>query len=199
MDGAEATGVLSPFDRSLPGGCVYAQNSDAAPPSDLALPIGLITGATAIVWLAIWLVLKDAARSAMLTVLALLVFDTIAVASGWVNGFLTELSVVWVKTKVHIWPSLIVGAELMLAATAAYLVLRMKRLRAWTTRLNIFALILLALPTATIARRWSEHPRELVQPESPTDPPPAAIASPTEQDASPTFSISSWTATREPT
>ena len=66
--------------------------------------------------------------------------------------------------------------------------------------LNIFALILLALPTATIARRWSEHPRELVQPESPTDPPPAAIASAaTEQDASPTFSISSWMADREPT
>ncbi len=113
----------------------------------------------------------------MLAVLAMVVFDTVAVAPGWVDGLLTSLSEVWVATKVHVWPPLIISAELVMAAAAAFLVMRMKGLRSWTTRLNIFALILLALPTFTIARRWIEHPRELIQPENAADSPPAPIAS----------------------
>ena len=156
---------------------LYSQNASSTHWSELVLPIALITGAALLVWLIIWLVVKDAARAGLLTVLALVVFDTVAIATGWVDGLLTRLSAFWVSQQIRVWPALVVGAELVLAGGLAYLVMRMKDLRAWTTHLNIFALILIALPIFTIVRSRAEHPLELTQAAGAPGAPPGAFAS----------------------
>jgi hypothetical protein len=169
--------VLYPFlIATYPVAALYAQNVSTTPWTELVLPVVLVTAAAVVVWLVIWLVVRDAARAGMLSVLALVVFDTITLATGRLNEFLTWVSGVWVTIDVHLWPPLVMGAELMLAAVVAYFVMRVKEPRAWTTGLNIFALILIALPTFSAVKRWTQHPGELTQHVSDTDAPPGAVA-----------------------
>jgi hypothetical protein len=173
--------VLYPLLIALyPVIALYAQNAHSTAWTELVLPLALITGAAVFLLLVIWLVVRDPARAGMLTVLALVVFDTIVLAPGWIADALTWLTGIWVTTEVRLWPPLIVGAELVLAAVVAYFIMRMKEPGALTTRLNIFALILIALPTVTVARRWTKHPRELTQTAraagAPDGAPPRAVA-----------------------
>ncbi len=141
------------------------------------MPVALITSAALLLWLLIWLAVREPAKAGMLTLLALVVFDTIAVVPAWVDEALTQLSRVWVVQYVHVWRPLVMGAELALAAWLACFVARIKKPQAWTTQLNIFALILLAFPIVSVVKTWTKHPRQLTQPLSGEGLPPSAVAS----------------------
>ena len=165
--------LIAPY----PVAALYAQNVSMAPWTELVAPVALVTAAAALVWLVIWLIVKEPARAGMLAVLAIVVFDTIVLATGRVNEFLMWVSGVWVTTDVRLWPPLVMGLELVLAAFVAYFVMRLKEPRAWTTGLNIFSLFLIALPTFTAVKRWAQHPSELIQAVRESDAPPGAVAS----------------------
>ncbi len=170
--------VLYPFLIAVyPVAALYAQNLESTPWYEVVLPVALVTGATALLWLLIWPVVRDPARAALLTLLALVVFDTIVLAPGWVDETLMHLSAIWVLRAVHVWRPLVMGSELGLAALVAYVIVRMKEPRAWTTRLNIFALILLAFPIVTVVRTLTKHPRQTTQLVDGAGLPPGAVAS----------------------
>jgi hypothetical protein len=88
----------------------------------------------------------------MMTVLALIVFDTITLGPACVDRSLERLTSFWVARDVHVWPPLVMGAEMLIAAGLAFAVTRLKQTAAWTPALNLFACILLALPIASIVR-----------------------------------------------
>ncbi len=170
--------VLYPFLIAVyPVAALYAQNTSSTPWYDLLLPVAIVTGATALLWLLTWPVVREPARAALLTLLALVVFDTIVLAPGWVDETLMQLSAIWVQAAVHVWRPLVMGSELALAALVAYFIVRMKEPRCWTTGLNIFALILLAFPIATTVRTLTKHHGQTTQAVESAGIPPAAISS----------------------
>jgi hypothetical protein len=170
--------VLYPFLIAVyPVAALYAQNTSSTPWYDLLLPVAVVTGATALLWLLIWPVVREPVRAALLTLVALVVFDTIVLAPGWVDETLMQLSTIWVQRAVHVWRPLVMGSELALAAVVVYFIVRMKEPRAWTTGLNIFALILLAFPIVTTVRTLTKHHGQTTQPVDGAGVPPGAVSS----------------------
>jgi hypothetical protein len=55
---------------------------------------------------------------------------------------------------VHVWPPLVIGAELVAAVLVGRVLARSKNAAAWTTRLNLFAAILLSIPLSNLAATW---------------------------------------------
>jgi Sulfatase len=146
-----------------PAIALYAQNARGTPLVELMWPLALSTAASIVVWLVLFLIVREAARAAMLTVLAVTVFATIAAAPGWVDWGLTQLSAYWIITTVHVWPPLVVTAELLLAIGLVYAVARLKEPRGLTPSLNVFALILIAMPVYTIAHARREQQVEVME------------------------------------
>jgi hypothetical protein len=146
-----------------PAIALYAQNARWTPLVELLWPLGLSAVAAIVVWLLLFLVVRQAARSGLLAVLALMVFATIAAAPGWVDWCLTEVTGVWVKRQVHVWPPLVVAAELSVATGSVFALARLKEPRALTPSLNLFALILTAMPVYTITNARREQQVEVME------------------------------------
>jgi hypothetical protein len=155
--------LYPPLIAPYPAIALYAQNARNTPLFELAWPLALLTGASVVLWLVLLLILREAARAALFTVLATTVFATVATAPGWVDGWLTDLTGVWVRRSVHVWPPLVVAAELSVASGLAYAVARMKKPGAWTPRLNLFSLILIAMPTYAIVRARAQQQVETIE------------------------------------
>ena len=130
---------------------LYAQNANSTPLLEVVWPIALVMATTMVLWLVLRLIVGEGAKAALLTVLALCVFETVAVAPGWVDEWLYAISSIWVRASVHVWRPLVIGAELAIAAVLAYTVGRFKGVGSWTPLLNVFAFVLLALPVSRIA------------------------------------------------
>src|SRR5262245_25561769 len=155
---------------------LYAQNAHWTPLAQLTWPMGLMAAGSMLVWLALVVVVRKCARAAMLAVIAVTVFSTIGAAPGWADLALTHLSGLWVMTPVHVWPPLLVTAELAIAAGLTYAVARLKRPEALTPALNVFAAILIAMPIVSIVRTQAEEKAELADTKRGIRPP-GAVAS----------------------
>ena len=156
---------------------LYAQNARGTAFFELAWPVALVTAALIVVWLLLGLILREAAKAALLAVLAIFVFETVTSVTGWVDEWLVDISGVWVRHDVHVWPPLVVGAELVIAAGLAYTIVRMKEPGAYTPLLNVFAFILIALPVSNIATTKAQQRLESIGAQSGVLPP-GAFATP---------------------
>jgi hypothetical protein len=168
--------VVYPFLMALyPLLALYAQNAYQAPLSDLAWPVALVALAAALVWGAFRVGVSDSAKAGLLTVLAFAVFDTVALAPEWVDGFLEYMRSFWVSQETHVWPPLVVGAELLVAGVLARSVIaRLKNTEIWTAHLNRFALILLACPLLVMVQTWAREPIVASGPPEEVGQPPAS-------------------------
>src|SRR5271154_5504877 len=136
---------LYPYLIALyPAVAFYAQNADSLHLSELAWPVALLTLASALVGGVLWLVVRDAARVGLLTVLTFAVFYTVELAPEWVDNSLQYLTSFWVIRDVHVWKPLVVGGELAAASVVAWIVrTKLKEPKAWTIYLNAMALLLI--------------------------------------------------------
>jgi hypothetical protein len=149
--------VYPPLLAPYPAIALYAQNARYTALFELAWPVALLMGASVVIWLVLAFITWEPAKAALLTVLATAVFATVATAPGWTDWWLTELSGYWVKKAVHVWPPLAVATELLVATGLAYAVARLKKPAALTPSLNLFALILIAMPAYTIVRARAQQ------------------------------------------
>ena len=173
--------VLYPFlIAPYPVVALYAQNANNAPASELAWPVVLLTAASVLVWGVLRLAVSEPAKAGLLTVLAFAVFDTVSLAPEWVNEWLRYLTIFWVIRDVHVWPPLVVGAELVAACLAGAALTRRKDSAAWTSYLNLLALIMLALPLTTIAQARAREPVTMGGPPEAVGRSPAAVGRPPE-------------------
>lgn len=128
---------------------VYAQNASETPARELNLPIAIVLAATAVLWLALGLLLRDARKAGLLVSLGLVLFFTVSILPEAVDGVASYLSGYWVPREVHIRPPLVVVPEIGLFAALGYLAFaKLKDLRGLTSFLNVFALVLVALPAS---------------------------------------------------
>ncbi len=157
----------------------YAQNAIDLPLSELAWPVGLMTAASVLVGATLWLVVKDAARAGMLTVVAFAVFFTVQLAPEWVDSCLRELSSFWIIRDIHVWRPLAIGGELAATSVLVWAILtKVKEPKAWTVYLNAFALVLIVLPSTRIILTSVREPANAVGPPGAVGRPPGAVTEP---------------------
>jgi hypothetical protein len=133
---------------------LFAQNAREVPAADLVgVLAGAVVGAGAI-WLVIGLLLKDAAKGALVTAVAILMFYTLRPVIDWSGTSLTYLSTFWVlrgRIKVApIWP--IVLEVLLLCGFALGIRRRSGPVEAASRFLNVLAVIAVSMPIVQIAR-----------------------------------------------
>jgi len=138
---------------------LYAQNYNEAHAHDLIIPMVVMLGLSSVVFIAAWPILRDAARAGLIAVVAIAVFVTIGQISGWIDGFLESLSMVWVYREVHLWTPLSIGLEVALAVAAIYGITCWKTARAATPFINAFALVLLVIPLFSVIRHRLSEPK----------------------------------------
>jgi hypothetical protein len=149
--------VLYPFlIAAHPILSLYAQNFREIPLRELAPPIAIVLAIALVLWAPLALILKDSHRAGLLALLGL-VFCGMAVRStGDVELILNYLSGFWVQ-QIYTIPQwrVVVPLAAIFAVIAFLTWRRLKSPRAWTPPLNIFALVLVALPVISIVRgRW---------------------------------------------
>jgi hypothetical protein len=144
-----------------------AQNAREVPPGELIAPLVLALAATAALWLLARWAFGDGHRAGLIvaaTAILFLMFD--GACSGF-DAAITRLSMLWVETWVRTPAWAVLLCEVVVLATAAWLVARRpKRPERWTPPLNVFAAILLALPLGEAAYTWVRMP-----PRPPASPP----------------------------
>ncbi len=142
--------LLAPY----PAVAFYAQNATMVPLPELTEPLLLSMAAGLTAWAVLWLLIRDTVKAGLVTVLAVAVFYTVVLASPWLDLWLNYIVArVWVAHPVHIWVPAVIGGELLGATALAWVIAtRLKDPGRWTLCLNVFALILILQPAATIAR-----------------------------------------------
>ena len=130
----------------------YSQNVFEARPRDLALPLGLVAGMTGILWLLVRQVLRDSYRAGLVVTVAIALFCTVTHVSEAVDEGLQWLSYLWVHSyAIHVWTPIPVGLAVGLAVVLASLAATCRRdLSGLTSYLNVFALILVVLPSSSV-------------------------------------------------
>jgi hypothetical protein len=146
--------VLYPFlIAAYPILGLYAGNAREIPLRELTPPIAIVLAFTLVLWGSLALLLKDSHRAGLIALLGL-VFCGLAVrATGDVEQVLGFLSGFWVA-QIYTIPTWWVTTPLaaIFSGIAFLAWRRLKAPRAWTSPLNIFALVLVALPIISIVR-----------------------------------------------
>lgn len=144
--------IYPPFLASFPILALFAQNASEVRTSELALVLAAAAGIAAAAWLVLGLLLRSAAKGALVAAAAVVPFYTVDRLLGpaeWALGALSEL---WVrKGPIVLNPIWIVLLELMLLAGFAFIVRRLGDLSRPTRFLNVLAVVVVALPLARIA------------------------------------------------
>jgi hypothetical protein len=166
--------VLSPFLLSLyPVIALYAQNVNRTPASQVVWPIVLATMAAVLVWWALRLAIRDAARAGLLMVVIVTFFNTTSLVSTWVDDFLHNLTWLWVIQDVHVWPPLVLVSELALAVAFGYVALfRLRSPELWISRLNLLALFLILMPICSLVMTHAGEPAAAAEPPKTVGAPP---------------------------
>jgi hypothetical protein len=113
--------------------------------------VAIALAATIVVWLILWAGLRDARKAGLVASLGVIFFYTAGTITQSLDHLCGELSAIWVKQNPHLPPNLVISVEAVLLLIAAYLiVVRLQPIREWTSFLNVFALVAVALPTVSI-------------------------------------------------
>jgi hypothetical protein len=132
---------------------LFAQNAREVPVADLVEVLaGAIVCAGAI-WLVISLMLRDAAKGALVSAVAILMFYTLGPVLDWCETWLTHLSTYWIwRGRVKLSPLWLIAAEvLLLCGFARGILRRLGHLEGATRFLNVLSVIAVSMPIAQIA------------------------------------------------
>ncbi len=168
--------VLYPFLlAAFPIVRLAAQNAREVAPGDLAAPLGIALAATALVWLAARWAVKDGHRAGLVAATAAMLFLTFDATCAGFNALAVRLALGRANAGLHTPAGSVLGDEAVVVASLAWLVTRRpKDPERWTPKLNLFAAILLALPSCEAARTWMR-----ASPRAPAASPMLAELSPT--------------------
>jgi hypothetical protein len=130
---------------------LYSHNVYELPLEVLLKPLGLALAVTATVWLSLRFWTRDRLRAGLATsMLAVLFFGFerlhLVLENGWIwlNSF-------WVDHEAQVHPLAVLMAEALLAIVGFWTIYRrIRRPSVWTSYLNAFTLILVALPTFSL-------------------------------------------------
>jgi hypothetical protein len=159
--------ILYPLVAAIyPIVAIYARNAEGVPVSQLVWPLALLTLAAILVFSIARLVVRDSARAGLVTVVAFVFFHTAALLPDFVDESLYYLSRFWVMTDFHVSRPLVVGIELLAAIAVCWVVLKACKSPAMLTPyLNVFALVLIAMPTVAAVRIVAREPARAERPE----------------------------------
>ena len=131
---------------------LFAQNAREVRVHELGMLLGAAVGVAGVAWLAIGLLVRDAAKGALVVALGILMFYTLGFAIERSEVFLTRASELWVKNgPVKVTPIWIVATEMILFCGMANLIARWAKDLGGATRfLNVFALIAIAMSLVQI-------------------------------------------------
>ncbi|MHC5537918.1 hypothetical protein ACYOEI_06770 [Singulisphaera rosea] len=154
--------VIHPFVFAIyPIIALYARVAIETRAVELIWPVGLALAVTALLWMASRLAVRENARAGLLTSIIVILFVTIYQATSVVNEVLSVLSGIWVWQLFDIWPPYVMVPECILFAIFAYFALvKLKNPTALNHYLNIFAIILIVLPTIRIVRVVANEPKK---------------------------------------
>src|SRR4051812_29675911 len=146
--------VIHPFLLgTFPILALFARNVQDVPLGELIRPVGLMLTGTLLAWLILAALLRSGQRAGILVTLGLVLVHAGSRLPQWVDSSLSRLSVYWVPITVRVPPLLTVALALAAALAIGYLLTaRLRHLGTWTRALNVFAIVLLALPVVEVAR-----------------------------------------------
>lgn len=152
--------VLHPFLlATYPILALFATNVNETRASELAWPIVLAVAGTAVVWGLLWLILRDAQKAGLLATLGVFLFFTVAQVAAFSNSIAEWLTSFWIQRAVNFPPRNAIGTEIVVVLVVGALILRfVKKTQPLTAALNLFALLLVAMPASSIVMAKSASP-----------------------------------------
>ncbi len=144
--------IYPPLFAAYPILALFAQNASEVRTAELVLLLTFAVGVAATAWLVLGLLLRSAAKGALVTAAAVVPFYTVDRLIEPAESLLTAIKGLWVpKSRTVVDPIWIVLLELVLLAGFAFLVRRLGDLSRTTRFLNILAVVVVAIPLARIA------------------------------------------------
>jgi hypothetical protein len=145
--------VIHPFLLAIfPILGLFAQNSAEVSFDELILPLSVALAGTLAVWAIASAVLRSPRKGGVFTSLAVIPFFTSGRFPQALDASLSFLSSYWVMTDIHVPPRVSYGvAASVLAPTGLFLTARIRRPESWTRVLNVFALVLVLIPSVQAA------------------------------------------------
>ena len=130
---------------------LFAQNAREVRSADLVRLLVPVLVATLAVWFMLVLATGSVRKGGLIASLALLLFFTTDITSGILSHPLTWLSGFWLKTVIVVEPIFVIGMEALLILWGEYLLkTKFNEPGRVTAFLNIFAIVLIAMPVAQI-------------------------------------------------
>jgi hypothetical protein len=144
---------------------LYAGNAREIPIRELAPPIAIVLVFALMLWGSLALILKDSHRAGLIALTGVVFCGLAARLTGDVEQILSYLSTFWVRHyyKIPMW-CVVVPLAAIFAVIAFFAWRRLKSPRDWTPPLNIFAIILVALPIVSIVRGLRSRTDEALLP-----------------------------------
>ncbi len=126
---------------------LYAINCAEVRPSQLTLPILLTCATVLVIWAALACLMRDFHRAGLISLVIVLLYNSVEMGSRIAIDLVADISRVWVYHRPQTsstWAYL--PCPTLLIGLGWYLHHKVKEPRTWTTRLNAFALVLVAFP-----------------------------------------------------
>jgi hypothetical protein len=154
---------------------LFAQNAREVRAVELVSLLACAVAVAGVLWLVFGLLLKDAAKGALVVAAATVMFYTVDRLMGPTRRFLIYLSRFWVENlQITVDPLWIVVPELALLCGFALVVRRLTDVRSATRFLNVLAVIAVAMPAiqilsvkAPVATRPARQPEPMALPPQP--------------------------------
>ncbi len=180
MGGLTGRVSLRPFYPPLlaayPIVSLYGRNVHQVLGSELAGPVAAACAGGVGVWLVLGLILRSAAKGAVVSAVVILLFYSIEPSAGWTSAFLSWASQFWVNRDIRVGPWWVLGPEILLLSVTILWCVRGARGLAATTRwLNAVAtisMVLAVLPvvSAGVSTGRNERGTDPVTARSPDEP-----------------------------
>jgi hypothetical protein len=141
--------VLHPFlVGTFPILSLYGHNVYETRPADLVMPLVLVLSGTAVVWLVARLLSRDALRAAMVTSLLVAACFAFGATHQAMDRAWYEFNRrFWVEHATRVHPLFVLAGLIVPVAAGLFAIFRLvKDPRPWTSYLNAFTLLLVALP-----------------------------------------------------
>jgi hypothetical protein len=143
--------IYPPLLAIFPILALFAQNAREVRAVELIELLACAVLGAGAAWLVLGLVLKDAARAALVLAAAIVMFYALDRVIGLTEGILLYVSTFWIqKSEIKIAPLWIILPEAALLCGFAVVVRRLDELRGVTRFLNLLAVIAVGLPAVQI-------------------------------------------------
>ncbi len=152
--------VLHPFLLgAFPVLSLFSHNVYELPLDTLWIPLGVALGGTSLVWLILRLVTRDPLRAGMVVSTLIVLFFGYESLQSQLDTIWYYLNKFWVNRDTRFAPGVTLTIEALLAFAAWRLLFRkIRRPEVWTSYLNAFTLILVALPTVGLVSSRVREP-----------------------------------------